>query len=102
MKLKPLTGQVLVQVLPTEKKSSGGIDLPEHTMSPQENQEAAIRPTMPLGKTCIVVACGAWPKTKSGLLRMPEFGIGSRVVIGPNAGLEMHRGIGERLRMVDR
>jgi hypothetical protein len=31
---------------------------------------------------------------------MPEFGRGAKVVIGANAGLAMHSGLGPRLRMV--
>jgi len=100
MKIKPLTGQVLVEILPADKRSAGGIDLPDHTMSPEENQEAARRPTMPPGLTGIVKAIGSWPKMPNGMMMMPEFGVGARVIIGPNAGLEMHRGIGERFKMV--
>lgn len=100
MTIKPLTGQVLVEILPAEKKSHGGIDLPTHTMSPQENQEAAVRPTMPPGVTGRVVEIGPWPKTRSGLARMPEFSVGARVVIGPNAGLDL-QGLGRKLKMLD-
>lgn len=100
MRVKPLPGQVLVEILPAEKRSAGGIDLIEHTASPQENQESSRRPAMPLGVTGIIKAIGAWPKLANGLTAMPEFGVGARVVIGPHAGLDMHRGIGERLKMV--
>lgn len=100
MTIKPLTGQVLVEILPVDKRSAGGIDLPEHTMSPEENQSDARRPTMPPGLTGVVKAIGPWPKTRTGLARMPEFGIGARVVIRPHGGLDLQRGIGERLKMV--
>ena len=100
MKLKPLIGQVLVEILPADTRSAGGVDLPQHTPSPEENQEAARRPTMPPAVTGIVKAIGEWPKTRSGLLKMPEFGVGSKVVIGPNAGLDMERRLGDRLKMV--
>lgn len=100
VRIFPLTGQVLVEVLPADKRSAGGIDLPEHTMSPEENQYAARRPTMPPGLTGVVKAIGPWPKLANGMMAMPEFGVGARVVISLNAGLEMHRGIGERLKMV--
>jgi co-chaperonin GroES (HSP10) len=99
MRIKPLTGQVLVEVLPDDKRSAGGIDLPEHTKSPEEHQEAAHRPTMPPGIKATVLAIGPWPKTRTGLARMPEFGLGSCVLIGPNAGLDLH-GLGQRLKMV--
>lgn len=100
MRIKPLTGQVLVEILPADKRSAGGIDVPEHTPSPEENQQAAHRPTMPPGLTGVVKAIGPWPKLANGMALMPEFGVGARVVIGPHAGLDMTRGVGERLKMV--
>ena len=100
MTIKPLTGQVLVQLDAPEKFSAGGIELPVRTMGPEEHQEAAHRPTMPPALLGTVKAIGPWPKLANGIMEMPEFGIGARVVIGQNAGLEMHRGIGERLKMV--
>jgi chaperonin GroES len=100
MTIKPLTGQVLVEIIPSEKRSAGGIDLPDHTMSPEENQEAAHRPTMPPGITGFVVAIGPWPKLSNGMALMPEFGVGARVVLSRGAGLDLQRGIGERLKMV--
>ena len=100
MKLKPLTGQVLVEILPAETRSAGGVDLPQHTPSPEENQEAARRPMMPPAVTGVVKAIGEWPKTRSGLLKMPEFGVGARVIIGPNAGLDLDQAIGRRFKMV--
>lgn len=98
--IKPLTGQVLVEILPAEKRSAGGVDLPEHTLSPEENQAAARRPDMPLGLTGVVRAIGAWPKTEAGLARMPEFGLNAKVIIGPNAGLDLH-GLGRKLKIVN-
>lgn len=100
MRLRPLTGQVLVEILPADKRSAGGIELPEHTMSPEENQLSARRPTMPPGLTGLVKAIGPWPKLSNGMMLMPEFGVGARVVIGRGAGLDLQRGIGERLKMV--
>ena len=99
-RIVPLTGQVLVEILPAETRSAGGIDLPQHTPSPEENQQAAHRPSVPLALIGIVKALGAWPKLDNGMLEMPEFGVGTRVVIGPHAGLDMARGVGERLKMV--
>ena len=99
MKIKPLPGQALIEVLPSEKISAGGIAFPEHTLSPEERQSDH-RPTMPPPLTGIVREIGAWPKLKNGMAVMPEFGIGSKVVVGFNAGLQLERGIGQRLRMV--
>ena len=100
MSVRPLTGQVLVEILPVDKRTPGGIELPQHTPSPEENQQAAHRPTIPMALIGIVKAIGAWPKLSNGMALMPEFGVGARVVIGPHAGLDMSRGNGERLKMV--
>jgi co-chaperonin GroES (HSP10) len=100
MRVIPLTGQVLVEILPDEKQSAGGIEFPDHLASPEENQQAARRPEMPKPLQGIVREIGPWPRAKNGLMRLPEFGIGARIVIHPNAGQELRRGIGERLRLV--
>jgi co-chaperonin GroES (HSP10) len=100
MKIKPLPGQALIEVLPADKRSAGGIEFPEHTLSPEEHQEAAHHPTMPPPITGIVREIGPWPKLKNGMAVMPEFGKGAKVIIGHNAGLQLERGVGQRLRMV--
>jgi co-chaperonin GroES (HSP10) len=100
MKLRPLTGQVLVEILPADKRSAGGIELPEHTIGPEEHQEAARNPSMPPGVTGIVKAIGPWPKLANGMVEMPEFGVGAQVVIAPRAGLDLQWRIGERLKIV--
>lgn len=99
MKIKPLPGQALIEILPADKRSAGGIEIPGHTMSPEERQSDH-RPQMPPPLTGIVREIGDWPKLKNGMAVMPEFGIGSKVVVGFNAGLQLERGIGQRLRMV--
>jgi co-chaperonin GroES (HSP10) len=100
MNIRPLTGQVLIEILPKETSSAGGIVFPEHTTSPEEHQQAARNPVKPPPLHGIVRAIGNWPKLRNGMANMPEFGIGARVIVGPHAGLSMHRGIGERFRMV--
>lgn len=100
MTVKPLTGQVLVQILPPERRSDGGIEFPERTSSPEENQQAARNPTMPPPLHAVVREIGPWPQLANGKLAMPEFGVGAKVIVGHYAGIELHRGIGERYRMV--
>ena len=100
MRVRPLTGQVLVEILPAEKRSPGGIDLPEHTPSPEENQEAARRPAMPPGLVGTVLEVGNWPKAKNGLRRMPEFHRGCKVIIGHHSGLDLSRGLGPRFKIL--
>ena len=98
--IKPLTGQVLVEILPLEKESAGGIALPDYILTPDEQQRAARDPQQPLGLKGRVRAIGAWPKTKSGLAILPEYGLGAFVIVPPRSGLEMHRNLGENFRML--
>jgi co-chaperonin GroES (HSP10) len=101
MKLKPLTGQVLIEVSPPEKESPGGVALPsELHLSPEIIQEQARNPEKPAKNNVgIVKAIGAWPKTRKGMLRMPEYGLGAKVLFNPWRGVEMVNGVG-RLRMI--
>lgn len=99
-KIRPLTGQVLVEIMPAEKQTAGGLAIPEYDPTPEDHQRMARNPEMPPGVKGRVRAIGAWPKTKSGLAQMPEYGVGAFVVIPPKSGLELHRNLGDRFRMV--
>lgn len=98
-RIKPLTGQALVEILP-EEKLVGSLVLPDHTASPEEQQQRDHRPSPPAPVTGIVRAIGQWPKLKNGMARMPDFGIGAKVLLPKYCGQEMQRGIGKRLKMV--
>lgn len=101
MKLRPLIGQVLVEVLPQEKTSTGGIAFPdEMPLSPEAVQAGHRHPTPPEPLTCIVRAIGPWPKAKNGLAVLPDFKKGQRVLIPKHAGIEMEKEIGRNFRMV--
>ena len=101
MKLVPLTGQVLIEVLSGPKSSPGGIVFPATLpMSPEAVQESHRNPQKPAKPSIgIVRACGPWPKTRKGLLLMPEFGVGSKVAFNPWHGTDMQRN-GQRLKLV--
>lgn len=99
-KVKPLTGQVLIELLPTESHSAGGIALPNRTLSPEEVQERHSDPEKPAGLIGIVRECGPWPKLKCGLTLMPEFGIGAKVVIPPLVGTALSWDTSRRLKMI--
>lgn len=100
-KVKPLTGQVLIEVLPADMLSSGGIAIPEHTLSADEQQEASKNPEKPARNNIgIVRAIGPWPKLKNGLALLPEFGVGAKVVFNSYRGVEMQQRVGQRLRMM--
>ncbi len=100
--IRPLSGQVLIEVLPPNTKTSGGIELPANaSISPEIIQEQARNPIKPTGDNIgIVRAIGAWPKLKNGMLSMPEFGVGSKIVFNTYRGTQLTRGIGDRLKLI--
>lgn len=98
--VRPLAGQVLIELLSTETKSSGGIELPNRTLSPEEVSERHASPEKPPGLIGIVKAVGEWPTIKNGMRLMPEFGLNSRVVISPNAGQSLQFDSSRRLKLV--
>lgn len=100
MRVVPLTGQVLVELIPADTVTAGGIEIPQRHQSPEEVQVSTRRPEPPPPWQGIVREIGPWPKLKNGMMDMPPYGIGARVIIGHHAGVTMHRGIGERFRMV--
>jgi len=101
MRIRPLTGQVLVQILPRDKRSAGGIEFPDEVpLSPEAVQAGHRHPEKPKPHIGIVREMGRWPKTRNGLAQMPQFGIGAKVIVGFNAGIQMRRDIGENFRMV--
>jgi co-chaperonin GroES (HSP10) len=99
MRIKPLTGNVLIELDAPNRNTASGIVIAEHTMSAEGNQVAARAPEKPPGVVGTVRDIGAWPKTKRGLLAMPEFGVGAKVVLPHGAGIHM-RCFQERFRMV--
>lgn len=102
MRIKPLTGQVLIEVLPAEKRSPGGIELPDRfPMSPAAVEATHANPEKP-AKPCIgiVRAIGKWPLTRKGLLLMPEFSVGVKVAFNPWRGTDLQLGLGVRLKMI--
>lgn len=101
MRIKPLTGQVLIEVLPPDTKSPGGVDLPdERPLSPDLVQEQNRNPEKPAKHHIgIVREVGQWPKLRNGMLNMPEFGKGAKVVFNPFRGQQMTLA-GKSLRMM--
>ena len=75
MNIKPLTGQVLVELLPVELKE-GSLFIPEQT-NPL-NKKPVIRAT--------VLAMGPWKKSKTGFGILPDFGVGATVYMSPHSG----------------
>lgn len=100
MKVRPLSGQVLVEILPHDKVSPGGIEIPQRSLSPEEIQDTHLNPEKPKPWFGMVRSIGKWPKLKGGLTLMPEFGVNAKVIIRHNAGTPFQDGTHRRLRMV--
>ena len=101
MRVKPFTGQVLIQLDEPERVSSSGIFIPDHTLSAEEVQERSHHPTPPAALTGKVVEMGAWSKLKNGMAILPPFGLGAKVLIRPTSGVEFLWETSCRLKMVD-
>lgn len=101
MRIKPLTGQVLIEVQQADKLTAGGIEIPERSRSPEEVAESHMNPEKPPPIQGIVREIGPWPKLKNGMALLPEYGRGAMVLVKFNSGVAMQRNIGERLRMVN-
>ena len=101
MKLKPLTGQVLIELdRPEHLSPSKLLAIPDHTITPEEQQQRDHYPAPPPLITGTVVEIGAWPKLRNGMMVMPEFGLGAKVFIRPTCGQSLHWETSCKLKMV--
>lgn len=98
MRIKPLTGQILVTVLPIELKERGLI-LPEIAADPNPNEQDPYR-RKPVRKG-IVKEIGPWGKSKKGFALMPEFGKGATVLFNEHSGQKLTADIGNSLRILE-
>ena len=99
--IRPLSGQVLVRVLPrVGSKTAGGIEIPAHTVSPEEQQEKNHHPEPPPPDICVVEAIGPWPKLANGMIQPPPFPPGATVLVREGTGTKLHRNIDEKLKLV--
>jgi co-chaperonin GroES (HSP10) len=100
MRIKPLTGHVLIKVLPPDTVTSGGIQIPNHTFSPEEQQQRAHHPEPPPPLKCKVLEIGPWKKLKNGLALLPPFTTNATVLIRNGSGKPLNYGMTEELRLV--
>lgn len=91
--IRPLTNQVLIEVIPADATTHGGIVIPEDIREGSKDEKKHV-------VKAIVVAIGAWRKTKQGFAVLPEFAIGDTVLCSPYRGVKMTRNIGERYQLV--
>ena len=92
MEIKPLTGQVLLRLLPTEAFSDGGLMLPDIYTGNEPGKKA-------LPRKALVIAIGPWKKTKQGFALLPEIKVGEQVLVSEYLGTKLTRNIGENLRL---
>ena len=87
-RIRPLKGQALVELLPEEAESHGGIALPEN---------ARVKDSIGRMPACAarVLALGIWPTTSTGRMLAYEVHAGSLVLVDPaigkNVGAELKR-----------
>lgn len=94
MRIRPLTGQVLIELLPPDDKTTGGLFLPDIAQDPQRGEKA--KPIKGL-----VVEMGAWRTTRNGFGILPPFGIGAKVLCTPYSGQKVDHAINNQLFLVD-
>lgn len=92
MTIRPLTGQVLIRLLPNPPASFGGIILPDVAFDRIEGEK--LKP-----RRGLVIACGPWRKTRDGHAILPEVKPGDEVLVSEYRGTKLTRTIGETLRI---
>lgn len=91
MSLRPLTGQVCVQLSPPDEKTNGGLFLP-HAVHRGPGEKADPRKG-------VVISVGPWRKTKKGFAILPDFKPGDTVLVNEYLATKLTRAIGENLRL---
>lgn len=94
MKIRPLTGQVLVKLLPPDEKD-GSIFVTEQVSSP-DNIYAKSRP-----RRGVIVGIGPWKKTKNGLGVLPPVKPRDTVILSPYKGQNLTRDIADNMVLVN-
>ena len=91
-RIRPLRGQCLVEILPENLLSPGGISIPETA----KNKDGIGKLPPLKGR---VLRLGPWPCKKNGLAPLPDFAPGDTVLLGQYSGVKLNR-MGRRFRMV--
>lgn len=99
--IRPLSNQVLLRILPKDTQSAGGIQLPEHTITPEERQELNHNPEMPAPIKGKVLAIGPWKKLENGMAVPPPFSPDSTILIREGSGKKLTYGVDDKLRLVN-
>lgn len=94
MRIRPRKGQVLIELLPPDEKTTSGLFIPPIANGHEKGEKA--RPVKGL-----VVEIGAFRETRAGFGILPPFGVGSKVIVSPYLGTRLDHAIGNRLFLVD-
>lgn len=103
--VRPCRGKVLIEMIPPDEVSPGGVFLPEQVYSVASDTGRS-KPLTPRGATvrARVISIGPWPLVKKGPKKgfqlMPEFKEGDLVIVSAHGGTYMSYGTNQRLRMV--
>ena len=98
--IRPKTGMVLLRIIPPETRSTGGVEIPQRRLSPEEQQERNHNPQPPPPDIAIVEAIGPWRRLENGLALPPPFPAGAKVLVREGSGQKLSRDVGERLKLV--
>jgi co-chaperonin GroES (HSP10) len=91
MKIKPLKGQALVEILPPETKH-GSLYLSAPDPKPETKQD---------GVKAKVLRVGPWRTTRDGKALLPEFKPGDIVLVSSYRGKKLSAGVSGRLLLID-
>ena len=104
--VRPLRGQVFIEMIPPEQESDGGIYIPESARQDPMTEFGRAKLVHPRGEPVkgYVRAIGPWPLVKKGKYKgfqvMPEFKIGDMVIVPARAGQPLSDGFGHGFKMV--
>lgn len=93
MKVRPLTGQVLIEVLPPDAKTDGGLFIPDVAQTSPRGEKG--RPFK-----ARVLSVGPWRKTRKGLSVLPDVHAGNEVLVSFYGGQKLSYGTNEKLMLV--
>lgn len=92
-RIKPLTGQCLLEMLPPKDAIESGPFKGYQTLAIPSKYQA--KPTRG-----VVRAIGPWPALKNGMRLLPEFGLGAIVWVPNAVGQKLTRDVGEKYKLV--
>lgn len=105
--VRPLRGQVFIEMIPADQYSDGGIYIPEIARQDPMTEYGRAKLIRPRADPVrgYVRAIGPWPQVKKGKHKgfqiMPEFKVGDLVIVPAHAGQPLSDGFGHGFKMVD-